>query len=72
MCELVYDQVKMPFPEKKGVLAQPGLLTSIGVQKVRCLLENGELKPLSINALIKCGVCVLSIKSLNYMRRIIM
>ena len=32
---VVHDQVKMPFPEEEGVLAQPGFMTSIGVQKVR-------------------------------------
>ena len=35
MCELVYDQVKMPFPEKEIVLARPGSLTSLGARKVR-------------------------------------
>ena len=31
---VVHPQDRMPFPEDEGVLAKPGLLTSIGVKKV--------------------------------------
>ena len=31
---VVHHQDKMPFPEDEGVMAKPGLLTSIGIRKV--------------------------------------
>ena len=31
---VLHPQERMPFPEDEGILAKPGLLTSVGVRKV--------------------------------------
>ena len=41
---VVHNQGKMPFPEDEGVFAKPGRLTSIGVNKVKAILEQKSLK----------------------------
>ena len=37
---VLHPQDKMPFPEDDGVLARPGMLTSVGVRKVLLTLSN--------------------------------
>ena len=32
---VLHAQDKMPFPEDEGILARPGLLTSVGLKRVR-------------------------------------
>ena len=36
---VLHPQDRMPFPEDEGILAKPGLLTSVGVRKVDIIIK---------------------------------